>query len=136
MGLDDEVPADANETGRKVLDAAFRVHRSLGPGLLENVYSHCLAHALRSEGLSVEREVRVSVTFEGEVLPAGLRMDMLVEGRVVVEVKAVEALHAVHEAQILSYLKLGRKPLGYLINFHVPRLHQGIRRFAMTRHLT
>ena len=129
----DDVPEAVDAVASQVLNAAFRVHSRLGPGLLESVYSRCLVQALKNEGLHVQREVWVPVEFEGLVLEDGLRMDLLVEDALVVEVKSVDALHAVHEAQLLTYLRLARKPLGLLLNFNVRRLQHGIRRFAMTR---
>lgn len=127
------MPEEFNDLARRVLDAAFRVHRALGPGLLESVYVKCFVQALRNDGLHVDQEVWLPLEFEGAVFEKCLRMDLLVENQLIVEVKAVETLHAVHVAQTLTYLRLCNLPLGLLINFHVTRLQHGIRRLALTR---
>lgn len=127
--VDDKV----NRIGTQVLDAAYKVHTELGPGLLESSYVACLAHELRLRGYVVLSEVKLPLTYEGLDLDQGYRIDILVEGSVIVEVKAVLELHPVFEAQVLTYLKLSGCTLGYLINFHVPMLKQGIRRFANTK---
>ena len=119
---------EENEVSGQVVDAAMRVHTALGPGLLESVYRLCLAHELRRRGLQVQIEVPVPVEYEGLPLDAGFRLDLLVENRLVVELKAVPKLLPVHEAQLLSYLKLSRRRLGLVINFHVVHLRHGIRR--------
>ena len=108
----------------------MRVHRALGPGLLETVYEACLAHELVKSGLGVKRQLNMPVVYDGVVLEAGYRLDMLVEDCVVVEVKAVEKLADIHRAQLLSYLRLGGYRLGYLLNFNSPLLKDGIRRLA------
>lgn len=113
-----------------VIDAAMRVHSVLGPGLLESAYSACLAHELRRRGLKVLCEVPLPVVYDGVKLEAGYRLDMLVEDSVVVEVKAVESLAPIHQAQLLSYLKLSGKRVGLLINFHVLHLKDGIKRMV------
>ena len=117
--------------GRAIVNAAFQVHQTLGPGLLERIYEVCLAHVLRSQGLSVERQVDVSITFDEMVFDEGLRLDLLVEGLVIVEIKAVESVNPVWQAQVLSHLKLTKLHLGYLLNFNVPLAKDGIRRFVM-----
>lgn len=130
--LTDELEA----LGSGVLDAAFEVHRELGPGLLESVYAECLAEAMRMRNLVVEREVPVPIHFRGRRLEQRLRLDLRVGGRVIVEVKAVEEIHPIHEAQLLSYLKLAHAPLGYIINFNVPLLRGGIRRRVNSKALS
>jgi GxxExxY protein len=117
--------------GRNVVDAAFKVHEALGPGLLESIYETCLRHELVKRGLVVEKQVLVPIVYDGVRLDGGLRLDLVVDGQVIIELKAVERLMPVNEAQILSYLKLLRKRLGFLINFNVPRIKEGIRRFAL-----
>jgi GxxExxY protein len=117
--------------GRNVVDAAFKVHEALGPGLLESIYETCLRHELVKRGLIVEKQVLVPIVYDGVRLDGGLRLDLVVDGQVIIELKAVERLMPVNEAQILSYLKLSRKRLGFLINFNVPRIKEGIRRFAL-----
>ena len=119
-----------NQVSGNVVNAAMKVHSVLGPGLLESAYQVCLAHELRRRGLRVEAQVPLPVTFEGERLEAGYRIDLLVEGLVVVEIKCVEAIHPVHQAQLLSYLRLSGKNVGLLINFYVAHLKDGITRMV------
>ncbi len=117
------------ETGKRILNAAFRVHSELGPGLLESAYEACLAHELRASGLLVRRQVEQAVCYRGESIDVGYRLDLLVNN-VVVEIKAVEAFNRLHEAQLLSYLKMGNFKLGYLLNFNVLRMKNGVRRLV------
>ena len=109
----------------------MKVHRALGPGLLESAYEHCLAHELNARGLAVRRQVAPPILFDGIQIEAGYRLDLLVSDLVIVEVKAVEALAPLHEAQLLTYLKLSGLRLGYLVNFNVKLLKQGLRRLAL-----
>ena len=115
-----------NDISGQVVDAAMKVHSVLGPGLLESAYQVCLAHELRKRGLAVRREVLVPVQYDGLVLDVAYRIDLLVEECVVVEVKAVAKIVPVHEAQLLSQIKLGDYRVGLLINFNVARLKDGI----------
>ncbi|NIA14908.1 MAG: GxxExxY protein [Nitrospiraceae bacterium] len=108
----------------------MKVHLALGPGLLENVYEACLRHELASRGLSVEHQVPVPVRYGGITVDAGYRLDLLVEDRVVVELKSVKAIEAIHRAQLLTYLKLSGKRLGLLINLNVVHLKTGIKRMV------
>jgi GxxExxY protein len=119
-----------NQVSGAVISAAMRVHSLLGPGLLESAYQVCLAQELRKRGLVVESQVGLPVVYDGEKLELGYRIDLLVESLVVVEVKCVEAIHPVHQAQLLSYLRLSGKNVGLLINFHVARLKDGIKRMV------
>ena len=119
---------DLNTITGIIVQSAIRVHSVLGPGLLESAYRACLRHELIRRGLKVESEVSVPIEFDGLILDVGYRIDLLVEDTVVVETKAIRELTPVHEAQLLSHLKLGRKPAGLLINFHVYRLTDGIKR--------
>lgn len=121
---------DTTLTGR-VLEAALAVHRELGPGLLESTYKVCLVHELREHALSVQAEVSLPISYRGRQISAGYRIDLLVEGRLLLEIKAVQALNDLHTAQVLTYLKLSRIPVGLLINFNVPLLKQGIRRLVL-----
>ena len=118
-----------NKTTETIIGAAIRVHRVLGPGLLESAYEACLAYELRKTGLVVEQQKPVPLVYEEVKLECGYRMDLLVEHSVVVEVKSVDALAPIHEAQTLSYLKLSGCKLALLINFNVTVLKDGIRRF-------
>ena len=116
--------------GGQILTSAMRVHSVLGPGLLESAYEACLAHEIGKAGLTVDRQVALPIEYDGQRLEAGYRLDLLVEQIVVVEVKAVEKLTPIHLAQVLSYLKLGAFPLGFLLNFHVAHLRHGIKRIV------
>ena len=119
-----------NRITEAVIGAAIAVHRELGPGLLESTYEACLAYELVERGLAVERQKELPVTYRGVSLDCGYRIDLLVEKEVVVELKAVEGREPIHEAQLLSYLKLSGCKLGLLINFNVRVLTDGIRRLA------
>lgn len=112
----------------KVIGAAIRVHKTLGPGLLESVYETCLAHELVKAGLNVERQVELPVVYDTVKLDCGFRIDLLVEDKVVVELKAIEKTQPIHEAQLMTYLRLSGKPVGLLINFNLLRLKDGILR--------
>lgn len=119
-----------NELTEQVIGAAIEVHRELGPGLLEKVYEECLCRELELRGVPFRRQVVVPVMYKGERLESIYRCDLWVAGLVIVEAKAVEALHPIHEAQLLGYLKLMDQRLGLLINFNVKLLKQGIKRIA------
>ena len=123
-------PTRINQTSGAVVSAAMRVHALLGPGLLESAYKACLAHELRKRGLSVDTEVGLPVVYDGERIDLGYRIDLLVENLVIVEAKCVEAIHPVHEAQLLSYLRLSGKHVGLLINFYVAHLKEGLKRMV------
>jgi GxxExxY protein len=113
-----------------IVDAAMRVHTALGPGMLESVYEKCLKHELVKRGLRVESQVWLPVIYDGVQIEGGYKIDLLVEGQVVVELKVVEQILEVHKAQLLSYLKLADKRVGLLINFNVVHLRDGIRRLV------
>jgi GxxExxY protein len=119
-----------NDVTGSVVDAAIKVHTQLGPGLLESAYQACLAYELRKRGLDVQTQVSLPVIYDEVRIDCGYRVDLLVEGSVLVEIKAVSKLLPIHEAQLLSYLKLGGFRAGLLINFHVPRLKEGIKRMV------
>ena len=123
-----EPSTELNDASREIVDGAMQVHRTLGPGLLESVYERCLAHELRSRGLLVDLQVSAPVKYEDLVIDAGFRMDMVVNGGIIIELKSVERLLPLHEAQLLTYLKLTGNPIGLLINFNTPRLKDGLRR--------
>ena len=116
--------------GAEIIDGSIKVHSTLGPGLLESAYQACLAQELRSRGLFVETQVEVPVVYEGIRLDVGYRIDLLIERSVIVDLKAVKAIHPIHQAQLLSYLKLSNHRLGFLINFHVVHLRDGIKRMV------
>jgi GxxExxY protein len=121
-------PPRINHLTGLIITAAMKVHSLLGPGLLESAYQACLVHELRKQGLGVLTEVELPVIYDGEEIELGFRMDLLVENLVIVEVKCVEALHRMHQAQLLSYMRLSGKHVGLLINFHVSHLRDGIKR--------
>jgi GxxExxY protein len=125
------LPEKANLAAEIVVDAALTVHRALGPGLLESVYEVCLAHELEKRGVRVLRQIALPVLYDGVRLDAGLRLDMLVDDCLVVELKAVEQILPVHHAQVLTYLKLTGHRLGLLINFNTPLIRDGIKRIAL-----
>ncbi len=123
--------AELNQLSQQVLDAAYRVHSALGPGLLESAYEHCLAYELGKQGVTVARQVSVPIVYDGLEIDAGFRIDLLVENRLIVEIKAVDALLPIHQAQLLTYLKLANKRIGLLINFNVRSLKDGIKRMVL-----
>jgi GxxExxY protein len=125
------VPANVERVGKIVLDAAFRVHTALGPGLIESVYQMCTAYETRESGLQVATEVALPVVYRDIQMDAGFRLDMLVENCVIVEFKSVENMNAIYEAQLLTYLKLTGIGLGFLMNFNVVRLKDGIKRLVV-----
>ena len=119
-----------NEIGEIVIGAAIKVHSAVGPGLLESAYESCLAYELDKRGVRTRKQVIVPLRYEGLTVDNGYRIDLLVEDRVVVELKAVAAILPVHRGQLLSYLRLGGFKLGYLLNFHVPQMRDGIVRMV------
>jgi len=122
---------EEEEIGKAIVNSAFKVHKELGPGLLEKVYEVCLAHELAKCNLSVKRQLEIPIKYDNLTFDEGLRLDLLVNSLVVCELKAVELVNPVWEAQILSQLKLTGLRLGYLINFNVPTIKQGIKRFIL-----
>jgi GxxExxY protein len=125
-----EIDADTDGLAREVVDAALKVHKALGPGLLESVYEACLAHELKSRSITFETQISLPIIYEDVRLDAGLRLDMIVAKRLIVELKAVETLLPIHESQLITYLKLSGLRLGLLINFNVRMLRDGIKRIA------
>ncbi len=121
---------EINRLSGLIIDAAMKVHSALGPGLLESAYEACLKHELRKSGLKAVFQVSLPVVYDGENIDAGYRIDCMVEDVIIVELKAVEKILPIHEAQLLSYLKLSKKSLGLLINFNVVHLKEGIKRIA------
>ncbi len=122
-----------NEITREIIGAAIEVHKHLGPGLLESAYEECLAHELQLRNLKVERQKAVPVVYKQTKLECGYRIDLLVEGKIVVELKSVGGLGPIHEAIILTYLRMSGHRLGLLINFNVSVLKDGVRRFFLKR---
>lgn len=120
-----------NEITGEIVDSAMKVHSKLGPGLLESAYEACLVYELRKRGLQVAPQVEMPLVYEEVRLDLGYRLDLLVENCVIVELKAVQEVKPIHEAQLLSYLKLSQKKVGLLINFQVDHLKDGIKRFRI-----
>ena len=122
-----------DKLAERILDAAFKVHRTLGPGLLESVYECCMLFELHRHGLQTQSQVHLPVNYDGCKIDAGLRLDLLVEDLIIVEIKAVEGLLPVHHAQVLTYLKLTDRQLGLLINFNEAKLSTGIKRVILSK---
>ncbi len=120
-----------DELSRSVIGCALEVHRNLGPGLLESTYRQCLACELSHAGILFQMEVPLPVRYKDILLDCGYRIDLLVRGELIVEIKSVEALLPIHQAQILTYMRLANVPIGLLINFNVTRLQTGIKRFVL-----
>ena len=116
-----------------IVNSAFRVHKELGPGLLEKVYEACLVYEITKAGFEVKRQVEVPIVYDGVTLKENLRLDIMVENSIIIEVKAVDIVNPVWNAQIISHLKLTDNELGFLINFNVPLIKNGIKRFINTK---
>jgi GxxExxY protein len=129
MATATQIPGVNRITGA-IVTAAMKVHSQLGPGLLESAYEACLAHELRKQGLAVAQQVALPVIYDGERIDLGYRIDLIVEDRVIVEIKCVEGINPVHQAQLLSYIRLSGRNIGLLINFHVSHLRDGIQRMV------
>ena len=125
------IPAETERVGKLVLDAAYKVHTVLGPGLLESVYQVAMKHVLTTGGTLAETEVHLPIDFEGVQLETTLRIDLLVAKSVIAELKSVEKINPVYEAQLITYLRLSKVRLGFLINFNVPHLKDGIKRIVV-----
>lgn len=123
--------ADLNHLATRVLDCAFKVHRTLGPGPFESVYQACLRHELLRDRIDVRCAVGVPLVYDGTALDCGFQLDMIVEGSIIIENKTIETLHPIHTAQLLTYLRLTGTELGYLINWNVPLLKQGVKRVVI-----
>jgi GxxExxY protein len=125
------IPPEVERVGKAVLDATFKVHTALGPGLLESVYETCTAFELMQSGLQAPTQIGLPVTYQGIKMDAGLRPDMIVEENVIVEFKSVDTMHPIFEAQLFTYLKLTGIRLGFLMNFNVVHLKDGIKRIVV-----
>jgi GxxExxY protein len=124
------IPVELEDIGKQIVDAAYTVHKNLGPGLLEKVYEICFCHELEKRGLFYQRQVDIPIVYDNLKFDEGLRLDVLVENKIICELKALENVNPVWEAQILSHLKITNMRLGYLINFNVVNIGQGISRFV------
>ncbi|WP_128567272.1 GxxExxY protein [Methanocella paludicola] len=127
----DPIPNEINKITGQIVDAAFVVHTTFGPGLLESIYEECLIHELKLRGIKVESQINVPLDFKGLYIERGLILDVLVEGQVIVEVKSVKELHPVYEQQLLTYMKITGKRVGLLINFNAPLIKNGIKRMVL-----
>ncbi|MEO7838252.1 MAG: GxxExxY protein [Anaerolineales bacterium] len=125
------IPADVERLGKIALNAAFKVHTTLGPGLLESVYQVAMKHVIEKSGVVVKTDVKLPIMFEGIKLESGLHLDMLIEKCVIVELFSVEKMNPLYQKQLLTYLRLSRLRLGFQINFNVPYLKDGIKRFVV-----
>jgi GxxExxY protein len=123
--------SDIEVVGKQIVHAAFTVHKTMGPGLLEKVYETCMIHELASMGIKVNQQQLIPLYYKGEMIQEKLRLDLIVADSIIVELKSVDQIHPVHEAQIISYLKLSNLQLGYLINFNVPLIKNGIKRYRV-----
>jgi GxxExxY protein len=130
MNADAKPREELEELAHQVLDSCVKVHRALGPGLLESTYQLCLAHELRSRGLQVRTEVALPVSYAGIQIETGSRIDMLVEDSIIVENKSVQTVHPILEAQLITYLKLSNRKIGFLINWNVQLIKDGIKRLV------
>jgi GxxExxY protein len=124
------IPEELEVIGKKIVDSAYTVHKNLGPGLLEKVYEICFCHELSKRDLSYQRQIDIPIMYDGLTFDEGLRLYVFVENKIICEIKAIENVNPVWEAQIISHLKLTSKRLGYLINFNVVNIGNGIRRFV------
>jgi GxxExxY protein len=127
----DSISIDLDIIGKQIVDAAYLVHKKLGPGLLEKIYEICFCHELSKKGIRFARQVEIPIVYDGISFKEGLRIDILVEDSIICELKAVDIVNLVWSAQVLTYLKLSNKRLGYLINFNVINIGQGIKRFVL-----
>jgi GxxExxY protein len=131
MRVFEPLPPDVERLAKVVVDAAYKVHSSLGPGLLESVYEICLAHELGKRRIPSRRQVKIPVVYDGIRLEAGLRIDLLVDRKLILEIKAVEEMNRIYKAQVLTYLKLTGLRLALLINFNVALIKNGIERVIL-----
>ena len=131
MKIFEPLPPETELLAKQTVDAAMKVHRALGPGLLESVYEKCLMHELRTHEIAVQAQVHVPVVYEGLRLESGLRLDLLIDKQLIVEIKAVEEMSRLFKAQVLTYLRLTNLRLALLINFNVPLLRDGIHRVIL-----
>lgn len=125
------IPKDVEAVGSEIVDSAYKVHSRLGPGLLEKIYEACLQHELQKRGLKVDRQVPISIKYDNLTFDEGLVVDLIVENKVVIELKAVDKMNPVWKAQLLSHLKLTKLRLGFLINFNTINIGKGINRLAL-----
>jgi len=130
-----DMPAELDEMSRQVVDSCFAVHRELGPGLLEKIYEEALVSELEGRGMAVESQKSVPVFYKGKKLPSDYRIDLVVNDQIVLELKTVDRIAPVHEAQIMSYMKLLPSPLGFIVNFNEALIKDGIKRVVLSNNL-
>jgi GxxExxY protein len=128
----DDLPQEVNQITGKVIECCYQVHRHLGPGLLENIYELCLIEELKNAQIQYQRQVDIPIIYRGKTIYTALRLDLLIEKHVVVELKAVEKLLPIHQAQLITYLKLAKYPVGLLVNFNVNMIQQGVKRVVLS----
>ena len=121
---------DIEEIAKKVVDAAIKVHTVLGPGLMESAYQKCMDYELKKDGLTVECEVLLPIIYDKIIIDAGYRIDMIIQGCIIIENKTVDKLMPIHEAQLLTYLRMKNVKIGFLLNWNVPRMKDGIKRMV------
>ena len=127
----ENLPVNIERTAKIIVNSAYNVHKQLGPGLLESVYEICFCYELSKAGMFYERQLNIPIHYDDILFDTGLRLDLLVEKQIICELKAVEVMHPVFQAQLLSYMKLSCKKLGFLINFNVPYIKEGIKRMIL-----
>lgn len=131
MNKFDILSSEEERIGKEIVDCAYKVHFNLGPGLLEKIYETCFCHELNKKNLNYCSQVSIPIKYDGLILNESFRIDVLVEGKVICELKAVNEMNPVYEAQVLTYMKLMNKRLGFLINFNVPLIKNGIKRIIL-----
>lgn len=125
-----DLTAPENLLTAELMDCFLKVHKAMGPGLLESIYEECICHDLKKRGIAFEQQKPIVLNFDGDILKTKLRLDLVIETKIIIELKSVEALLPVHKAQIISYLKLSKLPIGFLVNFNVPLIKSGVQRFV------
>lgn len=131
-----DMPDSIDILSKDIVDIAFQIHKEMGPGLSESIYEDCFVYELNSRNLNFERQRKVDVFYKGALMPSKFYVDLLIENKIVVELKTVEKLLPIHQGQIMSYMKLIASPLGFLINFNVPLIKDGIKRIAFSEKLS
>jgi len=131
LRMESDLDAELESLATGIVDAAYKVHKTIGPGLLESVYEKCMGYELRKRGFQVLTQVNLPVMYDELEIEAGLRIDIFVNGQIILELKSVENILPVHKAQLLSYMKLSDSKLGFLLNFNVPLMKQGITRMVL-----
>jgi len=129
-----DLSQEVNQITGKIIECCYQVHRRLGPGLLENIYELCLIEEFKNAQIQYQRQVDIPILYRGKAIDTALRLDLLIENHVVVELKAVEKLLPIHQAQLITHLKLAKYPVGLLVNFNVNMIQQGVKRVVLSAH--